>query len=122
MPSIKPKKGYLTIPQVALKLDCQVAYVRTLLREGKVEVAVKRPLNATQWRWEIPEAWLETRKNLGSRTKREDGRNKWLLWMNPPELEVFTALMAEHLPEVPWAVAYKRQPVPEEVEEEEEDV
>jgi hypothetical protein len=123
MATVKPKKGYLTITQVAKELGCQVPYVRTLIREHKIPDMLKRPLNSSQWRWEIPEAWvLEYKKTYGSRSKRSDGRNKYLIWMNPEESEKFTDLMAEHLPDVPWEVSYKRSTQPiEDVEDEEED-
>lgn len=116
-PKVAPDNGFATIPTVARELDLKPTYVRTLIRQGKIKGAKRRMLNETQWRWEIPLEWVENKRQTGSRTKREDGRNKFLIWMNPVELETFEKLLAEHLPDVPFENAYKRSgPTLEEVD------
>jgi hypothetical protein len=84
----------LPIKEAANFLGVKPQYVRTLIRNGKfkpTKVAVAE--GSEVWRWEIPVEQLESyRANAGTRSRRADGRTKYIMYATPEELEQVNAV------------------------------
>lgn len=91
-----PKQA-LPIPAAAEYLGVKPQYVRTLIRNGKFKPNKVRISEDSQvWRWEIPIDQLDAHAaGGGARTRRADGRSKFVLYATPEEHEKIAALVAE---------------------------
>jgi len=78
----------LSIKEAAQHLGTTDTYVRTLVRKGKLATE-RENLNedGTLWRHMIPITELESYKGNARTSRREDGRNKYVLYATPEELE-----------------------------------
>ena len=108
MSRVAPKEGYVTIPQAAPIAGVEDSrYIRVLLRKGHFPGTIKRKINKKQWRYEIPIEELEVYAKRAKRTRRSDGRAKYLLYMTDDEAEVVAKLFKQAGIECPYDRAYK---------------
>jgi len=78
----------LTIPQAALALGLSEHYVRKAVRSGKLPTTkVATTADGKTWRHEITREALEAWRNTSVTRTREDGRNKFVVYMSPEEVE-----------------------------------
>jgi hypothetical protein len=92
----------LTLKQAVAQSELSMIYIRRAINEGKLP-ATKEQIGSTKvYRNVIKvsdfEAWRASR---GTRTRREDGRNKFDLYATPDELEKLANLCKEHNIECP---------------------
>lgn len=92
-----PKPKALPINDAAAYLGMKPQYVRTLIRNGKFKPnKVKISPDSEVWRWEIPVSQLDTyRATAGTRTRRADGRSKFVMYATPDELKAVNKLVAD---------------------------
>ena len=86
--------------------------VRTAMRRGEL-VSHLEPVkegSKTNHRVTTPEDVLAWRKSTEAHTKRDDGRNKYNIYMTPDEYEVVTKLFKANKVVVPIGFANKRKP------------
>jgi hypothetical protein len=87
-----------TIKTAAEKLNLTEFYVRKCIREGKIEAELEQ-IGATQVeRWVITEKALEEFANRPKQAvgKRDDGRNKFTIYLTPEELEALSEWLADN--------------------------
>jgi hypothetical protein len=100
------KADTLTIHEAAAVSGLSEQYIRKAIRKGDLEtVKVATTDSGKTWRHEILgasfRAWRET---SGTKTSREDGRSKFVLYMTPDEVKAF----AEKVSGEPFATTLAR--------------
>lgn len=119
MAKLESKPGYATIPEATKIVEVTDSkYVRALMKKGKFPGAVKRMINDKQWRWEIPIKELERYAKRDKRTRRTDGRTRYIIWMRDDEEKAVSNLFEKNGIEAPYEKAY--QPKDEDEDEEDE--
>lgn len=97
-------KGYLTIKEASEKYGLSTVWIRRMVHQNQLEVIRVKVGDTNVERIEILETSIATRAS-GSKSRRDDGRNKFVLYATPEEYETLTALLAEHKLETPIARA-----------------
>lgn len=97
-------KGYLTIKEAAAEFGLSPVWIRRMVHQGKLEVIRVQVGDSKVERIEIARKSIEVRA-LGSRTRRDDGRNKFTLYATPEEHTKLIELLAANGIEVPIARA-----------------
>jgi hypothetical protein len=96
-------KTTMTIKEAARYLDVGEQYIRLLIRNGTFETQLN-PISegAHVSRHEIPLAEIEAFKGRTARHfgRREDGRNKFVVYLSPEEHVKITKLLEETMPQV----------------------
>jgi hypothetical protein len=99
----------LSIKEASVALKCEQNYVRKLLREGKLtsNLVPTKP-GSSVMKHLISKASIEARlTRQGDRTKREDGRNRWLIWATPSEMLALQSLLKDAGMELPHEMPNK---------------
>lgn len=118
--SSKPKTE-MSIKEAARYLDVGEQYIRVLIRKGTLHPQ-KTPLSAGARvvRNMIPVAELDMLKNREIRHfgRRDDGRNKFVIYLSPEEFTHLQMMLDENLPAI---ASFLIRAVPPRTSEEEED-
>ncbi len=95
------ENGKFSIRQSAVKLGVSEMYLRKMIAQGKIQT-VKVAISDHVWRHEITSQELAAFKNRTSqRSSREDGRNKFVVYMNAAEeAKVREVLKGAKLPQI----------------------
>ena len=101
----------LTLKQAVALSNLSMIYIRRAINEGKLP-AVKVQIGSTNvYRNEIKVADFEAwRANKATKTRREDGRNKFTLYATPAELAKLQKLIVEQKLEIPLERAHQPKP------------
>jgi hypothetical protein len=87
---------YLNIKDAARYSGKSEQYIRALIRNGKLITKHVQVGETQLWRHEIPLSSLESYMTNGSsHGRREDGRNKYTVYLTPAELVLVQSLMAD---------------------------
>ncbi|MCJ7483550.1 MAG: hypothetical protein MUO31_11345 [Thermodesulfovibrionales bacterium] len=79
-------KSSFSIRESSVKLGVSEMYLRKMINVGKIET-VKVSISPKVWRHEVSSSELERFKTRSSnRSSREDGRNKFVIYLTPTEL------------------------------------
>lgn len=97
-------KGYLTIKEAAAEFALSPVWIRRMVHQGKLDVIRVQVGESKVERIEIARKSIEVRA-LGSKSRRDDGRNKFTLYATPEEFDALTAALAKAKLEVPVARA-----------------
>lgn len=96
--------SYLSIKAAAAEFGLSECWVRRMVHQGKLEHRRVQVGDTKVTRIEIPRKALEARAT-GTRSRRADGRNKWVMYATPAELDAIQALLGDHDLAVPIARA-----------------
>jgi excisionase family DNA binding protein len=83
-----------SIKQAASVLNLSEVYIRRMIQQGKIETTKVQVGDTEVWRHEISEEELtKWRKSASSRTSRNDGRSKFVLYATNDELAKIVKLL-----------------------------
>lgn len=85
-------KGYLTIKEAAAEFGLSTVWIRRMVHQGALEVIRVQVGDTKVERIEIARKSIEARAT-GSKSRRDDGRNKFTLYATPDEFEKLTELL-----------------------------
>ena len=89
------EKQSFSIRESSAKLGVSEMYLRKMISSGKIQTS-KVQISDHVWRHEISSAELESFKNRTSnRTSREDGRNKYVIYLNTTEFGKIQKMLKE---------------------------
>lgn len=82
------KAKVYTIKSLANELNLTEGYVRRAIHKGELETTLANVGDTNVQRHEVTQAQVDAwREKASSRSRREDGRNKYVIYMNDEEFE-----------------------------------
>jgi hypothetical protein len=86
--------NYLSIKEAAVEFDLSECWIRRMVHQGKLPHKRVQVGDTKVSRIEIPVSALKARASL-SRSRREDGRNKFVLYATPAEYAQLQKLLSD---------------------------